>query len=347
MLTTNLGLTIWTSDNDLFDYSVLARNFQAIDDKFSSVSVSSTPIQFVESWITDTLPSRSDGSLIYLTSATTGSCGFSPNTIVQYRNGQWKPISQPEQVTSAPVTQNYEGRIVVFTSASGSFAKGDLAIYTGGAWTKLGGGVSVKSNLTFTPAANQLYVITGGDSTVGANGGPYPPYSLAFYTGAAFKPIVGVPSGAIEIYAGSSAPNGWLLCNGSNYNTTDYPNLYDAIGTTYGASGGAGTFNVPDTRGRTIIGLGSNSDINTLGKNDGVSESSRSPRHNHTVTDPGHSHGISAGYNLYSSGSAQQRTNQTNDPNTTDSAATGITVGISGGALDTPAFIVLNHIIKV
>lgn len=60
------------------------------------------------------------------------------------------------------------------------------------------------------------------------------------------------PVGSLQAYAGPNAPTGWLLCDGSSYSTSAYPELYDAIGYAYGGSGA--NFNVPDLRGRLPVG---------------------------------------------------------------------------------------------
>lgn len=60
------------------------------------------------------------------------------------------------------------------------------------------------------------------------------------------------PAGVMLPYGGSVAPAGWLLCDGTGYSTAKYPALYGAIG--YGYGGSAGTFNVPDMRGRSFAG---------------------------------------------------------------------------------------------
>ena len=52
--------------------------------------------------------------------------------------------------------------------------------------------------------------------------------------------------GVIQLYAGSTAPNGWLICNGQSVSRTTYAALYAVIGTTYGAGDGSTTFNVPN-----------------------------------------------------------------------------------------------------
>lgn len=63
------------------------------------------------------------------------------------------------------------------------------------------------------------------------------------------------PPGVMLDYAGSSAPAGWLLCDGSAVSRTTYASLFAAIGTAYGSGDGSTTFNVPDTRGRVVAGL--------------------------------------------------------------------------------------------
>lgn len=50
-------------------------------------------------------------------------------------------------------------------------------------------------------------------------------------------------AGFIAESADGTVPNGWLECNGQPLSTTEYPELFAAIGYTYGGSGG--TFNLP------------------------------------------------------------------------------------------------------
>ena len=61
-----------------------------------------------------------------------------------------------------------------------------------------------------------------------------------------------VPAGTIHAYGGSTAPAGWLRCDGTLYNGSTYPALYAAIGINFGGSNG--NFNVPDLRGRFLRG---------------------------------------------------------------------------------------------
>lgn len=64
------------------------------------------------------------------------------------------------------------------------------------------------------------------------------------------------PTGMISPFAGSTAPDNWLLCDGANVSRTDYSRLFDLIGTTYGSGDGSTTFTLPDLRSRNPIGVG-------------------------------------------------------------------------------------------
>jgi len=70
-----------------------------------------------------------------------------------------------------------------------------------------------------------------------------------------------IPPGTILPYAGLEKPpgatalsKGWLFCDGSIVNRADYPELFAAIGLTYGKTLVNGQFRLPDLRGRMIIG---------------------------------------------------------------------------------------------
>jgi microcystin-dependent protein len=64
------------------------------------------------------------------------------------------------------------------------------------------------------------------------------------------------PTGSVIAFAGSAAPTGWLLCDGSAVNRTTYATLFTTLSTTYGAGDGSTTFNLPDMRGRMPMGAG-------------------------------------------------------------------------------------------
>jgi len=94
-----------------------------------------------------------------------------------------------------------------------------------------------------------------------------------------------IPSGTIQMFGGTSAPTGWLLCNGSAVSRVgNNAALFAAIGTAFGVGDGSTTFNLPDLRGR--VGVGKNSaTFGTLGATGG--------EETHTLTTPeipSHSH---------------------------------------------------------
>jgi microcystin-dependent protein len=64
------------------------------------------------------------------------------------------------------------------------------------------------------------------------------------------------PSGSILMFAGSTAPDNWLLCDGTAVSRATYNKLFQAIGTTWGAGNGTTTFNLPDMRGAAPAGVG-------------------------------------------------------------------------------------------
>lgn len=77
-----------------------------------------------------------------------------------------------------------------------------------------------------------------------------------------------LPAGIIMPFAGTatSAPTGWLFCNGASVATADYADLYLAVGYKYGGSGA--NFILPDLRGRVIAGvdaMGGTTAANRLG----------------------------------------------------------------------------------
>lgn len=101
-------------------------------------------------------------------------------------------------------------------------------------------------------------------------------------------------SGDLKISAVSATPLGWLLCDGSQYGTTQYASLFAAIGYTYGGAGSI--FNVPDFRGRSPIGVGTGTGTSasawSLG-NQPTSGAGGEQSHQLTSTEiPGHTHNV-------------------------------------------------------
>lgn len=76
-----------------------------------------------------------------------------------------------------------------------------------------------------------------------------------YATGALAAATGDVKTTAIPVVVGSE-PVGWLLCDGRAVSRSTYAALFGALQVTYGAGDGSTTFNLPDMRGRTPIGVG-------------------------------------------------------------------------------------------
>lgn len=193
-------------------------------------------------------------------------------------------------------------------------AAGDItAVYAG---TGLTGGASSGAA---TLAVDTSYVVTAsainykGDMIVGLSPGNY----SRFPAGADGSVLVSdstqnlgvkwvssnedyypTPTGSVIPFAGNYAPNGYLLCNGNPVSRSTYSRLFGVIGTSYGSGDGSTTFNVPDLRGRVVVGydVGQN-EFDSMGENGGAKThtltSSELPTHTHShtmSTDGSHSH---------------------------------------------------------
>lgn len=151
-----------------------------------------------------------------------------------------------------------------------------------------------------------------------------------------------VDIGDLKPTSRATAPSKWLLCYGQAISRTTYGDLYAAIGNTWGAGDGTTTFNVPDFRGRALIGKddmggtsanrittpGAGFDGDVLGATGG-NEFLQTHNHTATVTDPGHTHNATP--NNQTPGGLNGFANTGNSSNTTTTynlgtATTGITV---------------------
>jgi microcystin-dependent protein len=97
------------------------------------------------------------------------------------------------------------------------------------------------------------------------------------------------PAGVITQYGGSTAPTGWLLCQGQAISRTNplYTRLFTAISTNYGIGDGTTTFNVPNLQGRIPVGKDATAEFDTLGETGGSKTSTLI-----TANLPSHQHGV-------------------------------------------------------
>jgi len=106
-----------------------------------------------------------------------------------------------------------------------------------------------------------------------------------------------IPVGTMLDFAGVTAPFGYLVCNGDAVSRTTYAALFAVIGTTWGVGNGSTTFNLPDLRRRTTIGVGGtvvsgpNNWLAAVGGAETTALATTNiPSHAHTINDQLHSH---------------------------------------------------------
>lgn len=144
------------------------------------------------------------------------------------------------------------------------------------------------------------------------------------------KALDSMPIGTIMQYAGETIPNGWLLCNGDAVATTEYPDLYNAIGTRYG--GTSDNFRLPDFRGRVAVGVNlSDEDFDTLGNFGGSKELQE---HTHNLR---YSNGGAVGVGGYTTTSSSY---------VYDTSAGSIESAGTGDSGNLQPYLVVNYIIK-
>jgi len=110
------------------------------------------------------------------------------------------------------------------------------------------------------------------------------------------------PVGSISLFAGTTAPNGWLICDGSAVSRTTYANLFSVIGTTYGTGDGSTTFNIPNLKGKVPVGLdSSDTSFDTIGETGGEKTHTLTidemPSHSHSVGLAGRGSTSASGFN--------------------------------------------------
>lgn len=79
-----------------------------------------------------------------------------------------------------------------------------------------------------------------------------------------------LPIGSVVKWFSTTIPTNWLECNGQAISRTEYAELFAVIGTKYGSGDGSTTFNLPNIKGKTTVGLDiDDTDFNELGKTGG------------------------------------------------------------------------------
>jgi microcystin-dependent protein len=152
--------------------------------------------------------------------------------------------------------------------------------------------VKFEGSLTLVYNATSLITLTGANRRVKAGDvGCYISEGSGNWRELVFTEAnVQVPSGMLFDFAGTTAPTGYLACDGSAVSRTTYAALFAAISTTWGVGDGSTTFTLPDFRRRVAVGSGG-SGTATLAASVGATGGSET----HTITEaqlPAHTHSI-------------------------------------------------------
>lgn len=162
--------------------------------------------------------------------------------------------------------------------------------------------------------------------------------------------------GEIRMFAGTFAPKGWLLCDGSTLAISQYEAFYSIIGLTYGGDGQT-TFRIPDLRGRFPMHQGQllGGRYYSLGEIGGVEQQTlktyQMPAHTHTfntvnkaATQYEASNGFLASSGIFADGS-EVKSYSSDTPDATLSPSTISVAGQSQPINMMPPFLAINFII--
>jgi microcystin-dependent protein len=158
------------------------------------------------------------------------------------------------------------------------------------------------------------------------------------------------PIGTVSAFAGASAPDKYLICNGTAISRTTYSDLYAVLGDVYGNGDGSTTFNLPDLRGEFIRGLDGGRGVDasrTLGSSQ--DDTTRRPRNTSLTTNTtgNHTHVREAFASAGDGGTSRLVPSGVGTDRSTESAGDHNHSITGGGDAETrPRNIALNYIIK-
>ena len=115
-----------------------------------------------------------------------------------------------------------------------------------------------------------------------------------------------LPPGAVLPFAGTTAPNGWVVCDGGELSRTVYSELYAYIGVIYGNGNGSTTFNVPNlndefvrgSSGTRPVGTQETDEIRSHGHTGSTNTTGLHGHTGSTNTTGEHSHKVKEGDNM-------------------------------------------------
>lgn len=242
-----------------------------------------------------------------------GELGYeSTNKIIKFGDGvsNWDtlPVAAAGDITS----------VVAGTGLTGGATSGVATLNLDTSVVLTSASIDAKGDLLVGTADN-----TYSKQAIGTNGKVLTADSTQS-TGVAWTQIV--PSGVIQQYAGTTAPAGYLLCNGASFSSVTYGDLASVVGDTYGTHSGT-TYYLPNLQTRVPVGKAASGTFATLGATGGAET--------HTLTSAqiaAHSHGLTwtssgAGTATASATASTGDQSVTHSHDITDTHAHGVTNG--------------------
>lgn len=161
---------------------------------------------------------------------------------------------------------------------------------------------------------------------------------------------VSEPPGIVKMWAGKTVPDNYKLCDGQELSRTEYPELYQTLGTAFNNACNAngtrfnttsGCFRLPDLRGRFIVGYHElDAEYNEYGNTGGEK------KHILSIEEmPAHTHD----YTIYCPGTKnlQRYSGSNNKDNPTDESRTSKPAGSGAAHENRPPYYTLAYIMKV
>lgn len=158
------------------------------------------------------------------------------------------PFSPVRRFPNLKGTQEGNSLLFQFEDlGSDAYNVGEVGVFSGTTLVFLASRPSSEGYLVVKPAGQQVL---------------YPTYINVSRANTGTFTFSGTPTiadrypGELMSFAGATPPAGWLVCDGRAVSRTTYGQLFAAIGTTWGAGDGSTTFNLPDGRGKALLGAG-------------------------------------------------------------------------------------------
>jgi microcystin-dependent protein len=166
-------------------------------------------------------------------------------------------------------------------------------------------------------------------------------------------------TGEIKMWSTTTAPSGWQICDGTALSRTTDAALFAVIGTTYGVGDGSTTFNVPNMKGRVLVGYDSSqTEFDSMGETGGAKThtltSGEMPSHTHTQNAHAHTMNGTGGTGALTDGTGTTNYNvsgttttygfKTNQPGNT--TAVNQNTGGGGAHNNLQPYLVGTYIIK-